>query len=124
MALWNIAHGRTRILFCPVAAILGRFRDRVYYSSLALELKAGDELSMGDLVEHLAGVGYEKGEPVSSVGQFSLRGGILDVFPPGAPWPVRIEFFGDQIESLREFDSDSQRSRQPAARALILPPYL
>ena len=90
VALWNIARDRTRILFVPVAALLGRFRDRIYYSSLALELKQGDELSMDDLVEHLGGVGYEKGEPVSSVGQFSLRGGILDVFPPGAPWPAAL----------------------------------
>ncbi len=121
VALWNIAHGQTRILFVPIAATLGRFRDRIYYSSLALELKPGDELSMDDLVEHLAGVGYERGEPVSDVGQFSVRGGILDVFPPGAPWPVRVEFFGDRIESLREFDPDSQRSRQPASTALLLP---
>ena len=113
VSLWNIARGHTRILFVPLSAALGRFRDRSYYSSLALELKPGDELSMDDLVEHLAGVGYERGEPVREVGQFSVRGGIMDVFPPDAPWPFRIEFFGDSIESLREFDPDSQRSRQP-----------
>jgi transcription-repair coupling factor (superfamily II helicase) len=121
VALWNIARGRTRILFAPVSAALWRFREKVYYSSLAVELQPGDELSMDDLVEHLAAVGYEKGEPVSSVGQYSVRGGILDVFPPGAAWPVRIEFFGDAIESLRDFDPDSQRSRQPAPEAMLLP---
>jgi transcription-repair coupling factor (superfamily II helicase) len=125
VALWNVARGRTRVLFVPMAAALGRFGDRSYYASLALELKTGDEVSMEDLVEHLAGVGYEKGEPVRGVGQFSVRGGILDVFPPDAPWPYRIEFFGDSIESLREFDPDSQRSRHAAlggpAPALLLP---
>jgi transcription-repair coupling factor (superfamily II helicase) len=121
VALWSIARGHTRVLFVPVAAMLGRFRDNIYYASLAVALKTGDELSMEDLVEHLAAVGYEKGEPVSDIGQFSVRGGILDVYPPGAAWPVRIEFFGDRIESLREFDPDSQRSRRPAAEALLLP---
>jgi transcription-repair coupling factor (superfamily II helicase) len=127
VALWNVAHGRTSILIAPLEAALGRFRDKSYYASLAVELKTGDELSMEDLAEHLAGVGYEKGEPVREVGQFSVRGGIVDVFPPDAPWPVRIEFFGDSIESIREFDPDSQRSRQPTgtsphpASALLLP---
>jgi transcription-repair coupling factor (superfamily II helicase) len=127
VALWNVGHGRTRVIFVPLAAALGRFRDKSFYASLAVELKLGDELGMEDLIEHLAGVGYEKGEPVSSVGQFSVRGGIIDVFPPDAAWPFRIEFFGDRIESLREFDPDSQRSRQPAAAgdpaagALLLP---
>jgi transcription-repair coupling factor (superfamily II helicase) len=104
-----------------VAAAPGRFRERAYYSSLALELKAGDELDLNDLMEHLGGVGYERGEPVSDVGQFSVRGGIVDIFPPEAEWPFRLEFSGDQIESLREFDPATQRSRKPVPAALLLP---
>jgi transcription-repair coupling factor (superfamily II helicase) len=104
-----------------VAAAPGRFRERALYSSLALELKVGDELDLGDLVEHLGGVGYERGEPVSDVGQFSVRGGIVDIFPPEAEFPLRLEFSGDQIESLREFDPDTQRSRKPVPAALLLP---
>src|SRR5208283_3973984 len=72
-------------------------------------------------VEHLRSVGYEPGEPVTAVGQYSVRGGIFDVFPPEAEWPFRLEFFGDQLESVREFDPSTQRSRQPAAQALLLP---
>ena len=121
VTLWRIAQGRARVLYVPAAAALGRFRERRFYSSLALELKAGDELDLGDLAEHLTGVGYERGEPVSDVGQFSLRGGIVDAFPPEAAWPFRIEFSGDQIESLREFDPDTQRSRRPVQQALLLP---
>ncbi|MGH9447457.1 MAG: CarD family transcriptional regulator, partial [Terriglobia bacterium] len=56
-----------------------------------------------------------------SVGCYSMRGGIIDVFPPLADWPFRIEFLGDQIESIREFDPDTQRSRRPVEAALILP---
>lgn len=121
VALWNLARGRTRVLFIPLPAMLGRFRERAYYGSLALELKPGDELSLEDLVEHLGSVGYEPAEPVSDVGQLSRRGGIVDVFPPESEWPLRIEFFGDQIESLREFDPTTQRSRQPIPSALLLP---
>ncbi|MGA9056387.1 MAG: transcription-repair coupling factor [Terriglobia bacterium] len=121
VTLWNVARGRTRVLYVPVAAAPGRFRERALYSSLALELKVGDELDLDDLMEHLGGVGYERGEPVSDVGQFSVRGGIVDIFPPEAEWPFRLEFSGDQIESLREFDPDTQRSRKPVPAALLLP---
>jgi transcription-repair coupling factor (superfamily II helicase) len=121
VVLWNLARGRARVLFAPVPAALGRFRESAFYSSLALELKVGDELNLADLVEHLQSVGYEPGEPVSAVGQYSVRGGIVDVFPPEAEWPFRLEFFGDQLESVREFDPSSQRSRKPVPKALLLP---
>jgi transcription-repair coupling factor (superfamily II helicase) len=121
IALWSVALGKTRLLFVPVAAALGRFRENAYYRSLALELKPGDELVIDDLTAHLATAGYEPAEPVSEAGQFSVRGGIVDIFPPKAAWPVRLEFFGDSIESLREFDPASQRSRKTVTEALILP---
>ncbi len=121
VALWNLSRGKVRIIFTPVAAALGRFRERAFYSSLAIELKVGDELNLGDLVEHLRSVGYESAEPVTAVGQYSLRGGIVDAFPPEAEWPFRLEFFGDQLESVREFDPTSQRSRKPVPQALLLP---
>ncbi|HEY6291933.1 MAG TPA: transcription-repair coupling factor [Terriglobia bacterium] len=121
LALWNIARGRTRVLVAPLAAALGRFSDTAYYRSLALELKPGDEIALQDLAEHLAGIGYEAAEPVSTPGEFSIRGGIADVFPSETAWPIRIEFFGDQIESLREFDPTTQRSRHPVPATLILP---
>ena len=121
VALWTLARGGVRVIFAPVAAALGRFRESTYYASLALDLKVGDELNLEDLVEHLRSVGYEPGEPVTAVGQYSVRGGIVDVFPPEAEWPFRLEFFGDQVESVREFDPSSQRSRQPTPRALLLP---
>ena len=121
VALWNLACGGVRVIFAPVAAALGRFREGGFYASLALDLKVGDELNLEDLVEHLRSVGYEPGEPVAAVGQYSVRGGIVDVFPPEAEWPFRLEFFGDQLESVREFDPSSQRSRKPTPHALLLP---
>ena len=121
VALWNLGRGKTRLLIVPLAAALGRFRDASYYHSLALELKAEDEVSLDDLREHLTAVGYEIGEPVSAPGQFSIRGGIVDVFPPEAERPSRIEFFGDRIESIREYDPGTQRSRQPSSTVTLLP---
>ena len=121
VTLWSLARGGVRVIFAPVAAALGRFRESAFYSSLALELKVGDELNLDDLVEHLRSVGYEPAEPVAAVGQYSVRGGIVDVFPPEAEWPFRLEFFGDQLESVREFDPSSQRSRKPVPQALLLP---
>ncbi|HEV3277625.1 MAG TPA: transcription-repair coupling factor [Terriglobia bacterium] len=121
LTLWNVARGHTRFVVAPLAAALGRFADASYYRSLALEVKPGDELILADFAEHLAGIGYEPSEPVNAPGQFSVRGGIVDVFPPEAEWPVRIEFFGDQVESLREFDPSSQRSRHATPAVLILP---
>ena len=121
VALWNLARGRTRVLFVPLPAALGRFREKAYYGSLALELEVSDEVIIEDLVEHLQAVGYEPGEPVSTPGQFSVRGGIVDIFPPEVAWPLRLEFFGDQIESLREFDPNTQRSRDRTTAARLLP---
>lgn len=121
IAMWNIAEGKARVTLAPTLAGAGRFRDAVYYRSLALRLKTGDELSPQDVIEHLAAVGYEAREPVDAVGFYSVRGGILDIFPPEADWPVRAEFFGDQIESLREFDPASQRSRRSIESTLLLP---
>ncbi|MGA2632331.1 MAG: transcription-repair coupling factor, partial [Terriglobia bacterium] len=121
VALWHAACGRTRILFAPLAAALGRFRESHYYRSLALDLKLGDEVSLDDLVEHLTAVGYESGEPVATPAQYSVRGGIVDLFPPEVECPVRLEFFGDRIESIREFDPGTQRSRKAAGNVTLLP---
>ncbi len=121
ITLWRMAQGRARIVLAAAPAACERFRERVYYRSLALELKTGDEINLEDLAEHLAGVGYEAQEPVDGVGFYSVRGGIVDVYPPEAEWPVRIEFYGDQIESLRQFDPGTQRSRGAVASVLLLP---
>lgn len=119
--LWSIAQGQARVVLAPALVARSRFRDCVYYRSLALTVKAGDEINREDLIEHLAGAGYERHEPVDATGSFSVRGGIVDVFPPEAAWPLRIEFLGDVIESLRQFDPETQRSRGPADSGLLLP---
>ena len=121
VGLWRLACGEVRVLATPLSAAMMRYRGLTFYRSLALQLKISDELAPEDLAEHVLRVGYEPSEPVSSVGQFSVRGGIVDIFPPEAAWPIRIEFFGDTIESMREFDPASQRSRKSIADVLVLP---
>ena len=84
-------------------------------------VKRGEQLNPLDLVEWLEDQGYEPEAQVNHKGEIALRGGILDIFPPTCPWPVRIEFFGDEIESIREFDPVSQLSRD-AIDFVTIPP--
>ncbi|MFC4335952.1 transcription-repair coupling factor [Salininema proteolyticum] len=92
-----------------------------------LELHAGDDHDLDDLTARLGELAYERVDLVEKRGEFALRGGILDLFPPTAPHPVRIEFFGDEIDSMREFSVADQRSldevrsvRAVACRELLL----
>ena len=85
------------------------------------ELKRDDKIAPLDLIDWLEEQGYEPEAQVSQKGEIALRGGILDVFPPTSPWPVRLEFFGDELESLREFDPLTQISRSEIS-SVTLPP--
>ncbi|HEY0753424.1 MAG TPA: transcription-repair coupling factor [Ktedonobacteraceae bacterium] len=85
------------------------------------ELQKGEEIDLTFLLEHLYNMGYEPVTEVEEPGQFSHRGGIVDLFPPTLPRPVRVEFFGDEIESLRTFDPATQRSLNALETCLIGP---
>ncbi len=87
-------------------------------------LRVGDAISMHDLIALLLSLGYTEASVVDSPGMFSRRGGILDVFPPHARWPVRLEFFGDEIDSMRYFDVETQRtlSDVPRPSRILLTP--
>ena len=84
-------------------------------------LARGDRIDPLDLIEWLEEQGYEPEAQVTQKGEIALRGGIVDVFPPTSPWPVRLEFFGDELESLREFDPLTQISRGEIT-SITLPP--
>ena len=86
-----------------------------------LSVRVGEELLVDMLLEHLDGAGYRREDPVVEAGAFARRGGIVDVFPPGRLWPLRIEFFGDRIDSLREFDPSTQRRRHEVDEVTLLP---
>jgi len=84
-------------------------------------LQPGQEVELSLMLEHLYNLGYEPVTEVEEPGQFSHRGGIIDLFPPTLLRPVRIEFFGDEIESLRTFDQETQRSLNPIAACVVGP---
>jgi transcription-repair coupling factor (superfamily II helicase) len=119
--LWKIATAQARLVIAPVEAACMRLFPRDYYRALTLHLKLGEEYMPDMLVEHLLSVGYTKVDVVEMPGQVTLRGGILDVYSPEMDRPVRIDFFGDEIESIRKFDPETQRSSSPLDDALLLP---
>jgi len=120
-ALWKIATGKASIVVSPVAATAILQRSAEYYSDLARILRRGESFDVDNLLAHLNTVGYTAADVVEMPGEYALRGGILDVYSPEAERPVRIEFFGDEVESIRRFDPTSQRSSNPMDEALLLP---
>ena len=120
-ALWKLATGAVSILIAPVEAAALKLFDRDYYAGLAVTLKRGEEVDVEVLTGHLASVGYTQMDLVEMPGQFTRRGGILDVYSPDSDRPVRIEFFGDEIETIRKFDPETQRSQSGLDETQLLP---
>ena len=120
-ALWKLATGQASILIAPVEAAALRLFDRDYYAGLAITLHRGEEVDIETLTTHLASVGYTQMDQVEMQGQFTRRGGILDVYSPESERPVRIEFFGDEIDTIRLFDPETQRSQSHQDSAELLP---
>jgi transcription-repair coupling factor (superfamily II helicase) len=121
VALWKIATGQARLVIAPVEAACMKLFAREHYAALALQVKRGEEYLPEMLVEHLLQVGYTRVDVVEMPGQVTLRGGILDVYSPEMAGPVRVEFFGDEVESIRRFDAETQRSAAGLDEALLLP---
>ena len=121
VGLWRLATQRVPITILPLASALLRIETDDYYRQLALKLRVGEEVPLDDLVAHLESIGYQRREPVEMVGEYSVRGGILDVFSPEAAKPVRIDLFGDQVESIRRFEVESQRSVLNLEECFLLP---
>src|SRR5271163_4281969 len=120
-ALWKIATARAAIIVSPVTSTTILLRAADYYADLARVLRRGETFDPEKLLEHLNTVGYNATDVVEMPGQYAARGGILDVYSPEADRPVRVEFFGDEVESMRKFDPASQRSSNPVDEALLLP---
>src|SRR4029077_19319601 len=121
IGLWRMAAGTAPITITPTASALLRTHDADYYRRLALAFRTGEELPLETIETHLRSIGYERRDPVEMVGEYSIRGGILDVFGAESARPLRIEFFGDEVESIRLFDVETQRSILKVSEAEILP---
>jgi transcription-repair coupling factor (superfamily II helicase) len=112
---------RNPIVVCSARTLTQPVIPPQELSASLYSLKPGQEVDLTLMLEHLYNLGYEPVTEVEEPGQFSHRGGIVDLFPVTLPRPVRIEFFGDEIESLRTFDQASQRSLNPIASFVIGP---
>ncbi len=120
-ALWKIATGGAAIVITPLAATAMRLRDAGFYADLAKVVRRGEMFDPDRLVEHLRIVGYSQVDVVEMPGEFAHRGGLLDVYPPETERPVRVEFFGDEVESIRKFDPGTQRSAAVTDEVVLLP---
>jgi transcription-repair coupling factor (superfamily II helicase) len=120
-ALWKISTGAANIVVSPIAATAIKLQSADYYSGLARTIRRSESFDLESLLAHLNTVGYSSTDVVEMPGQYAVRGGILDVYSPEADRPLRIEFFGDEAESIRKFDPASQRSSNPVDEALLLP---
>jgi transcription-repair coupling factor (superfamily II helicase) len=114
-------HGQVDILLAPVRCWMERVQEPGRFREHSLTVQAGTEVDPEELTGRLVDAGYRRVSLVESLGEFAVRGGIIDVFPPTCENPVRIELFGDEIESLREFNARDQRSMR-AVDSVELPP--
>ena len=112
---------RSPVVVASVTALLQKTFSPAAVKSRMRTLTRGERIDPLDLVEWLEEQGYEPEAQVTQKGELALRGGILDLFPLTSPWPVRLEFFGDELESLRYFDPQTQISREEIA-TVTLPP--
>ncbi len=113
--------GRARLVLTTVAGFLQRLPPKAGFETAVLELAQGSSLAPEKVTAFLSANGYARSANVAEAGEFALRGGIIDLFPPGSTAPLRIDFFGDEIESIREFDPLSQRSTGKLARFVLRP---
>ena len=116
-----IASGKTRLILTTVSAILQRVPKAEKLLGTTLEIKKGTRLKIDETTEYLAANGYVRAEQVMEPGEFAIRGGLIDIFPPGLPEPVRVDLFGDEVEGLRNFDPVSQRTTNTCERTSLRP---
>ena len=121
LTLWQLAQGRGRFALLSVRALVRRTIAPTQLRQLGARLARDEDYAPEDLVELLLASGYVREDPVGAVGEFSMRGGILDVWSPGESAPVRVEFFGDTVDSIRRFDAETQLSIEQLQATEIVP---
>ncbi|HEY6000739.1 MAG TPA: hypothetical protein VI078_15745, partial [bacterium] len=115
------AGGGRPLLVAPLEAVLQHLIPRGRLLLARLEVRRGDTLSWERLRRHLLQWGYRPVERAAEPGDFAQRGGIVDLFPPGEGSPVRVELFGDEVDSIHRFDPETQRNTGPLERFVVLP---
>jgi len=120
-SLARIASGNYGAIIMAAGALINKVPTLKMMSDLVISLKLGDEFDPSDLCTMLAANGYERAQMVSARGEFSWRGDIVDIFPPDSELPVRISFFDDEVDQIKTFDPDSQRSLDTLTETNICP---
>ena len=124
MALGKLAVGgrkKPTLVLTNVNAILQRLPPRSFIRGAVKTIAPGQRLDPADLVARLGSYGYDRSSTVMEPGEYAQRGGILDLFPPGRSNPVRLDFFGDTLESIKAFDAETQRSLKPVQKFSLMP---
>ena len=119
--LFDLAAGDTKLQILTWEALSQRTMPPQVLAGAAFRLEPGKEYELKELIEKLSAAGYSRCGMVEGPGQFAVRGGILDVFSPASDRPVRIEFFGDELDTMGYFDQDTQRRTENAEDVVILP---
>src|SRR5204863_4377276 len=120
-ALHGLATGTARVVVASGEALLPKLSHPDRLRSTSLELKPGMNLGPIEFGDLLADAGFTREDPVDEHGEFCVRGGIVDWFPAGADNPIRVEFIGDNVESIRRYDPATQRSIATLDQAAVIP---
>ena len=119
--LSRFVEGETMVLVASIESLLDRLMDPKLFKKYSISINMDSIINLEELSNKLINCGYERETMVEGVGQFSIRGGIIDIFSPNNNYPYRIELFGDEIDSIRTFDLESQRSLENIQEIFICP---
>ena len=121
LALWRMTREQSAFVVVSARSLITRTVSPSEIATLGAVVRLDEDLAPDSLVETLIAAGYVREEPIGNIGQFSIRGGIVDVWSPDAENPVRIEYFGDTVDSIREFDAETQLSTGQLKEIAIAP---
>ncbi|MGI8811318.1 MAG: transcription-repair coupling factor [Pyrinomonadaceae bacterium] len=121
LALWQMTQSPAEFFIVPARSLITRTIAPDEIGDLGALIVRDEDFSPSDLVDRLVTAGYVRQDPLGAVGEFSMRGGIVDVWSPELDSPVRIEFFGDTVDSIRSFDPDTQLSTEQLKQVSIAP---
>ncbi len=119
--LWRIRQGEVDVVLMPASTALVRLAPPSFIAGYTFHFKQKERLNEAALKAQLTLAGYSHVSQVVSPGEYAVRGGLIDLFPMGSPVPYRVDLFGDEVDSIRTFDPDSQRSLYPVPEVRLLP---
>jgi transcription-repair coupling factor (superfamily II helicase) len=119
--LWRIHEGTVDLLLLPATTALTRLAPPAFLAGTTFHFKQKSRLDESRLKSQLTLAGYQHVSQVVSPGEYAVRGGLIDLFPMGSPVPYRVDLFGDEVDSIRTFDPDTQRSLYPVPEVRLLP---